>query len=163
MSETQHVPGTGTTPSPADTPSTVDNPGTDRAEPTGWIGWVVFGGVMMILVGGFQATMGLVALFNDQYFLVTSRGLLVGVDYTTWGWIHLVLGTIAGIVGVGVMVGETWARVIGIILAAVSALVNVAFLAAYPVWSTIVITLDIIVIYAIAVHGREVRDSYQDA
>lgn len=154
MSETQHVPNISTTPSPA------DRPNRNRAEPTGWVGWVVFGGVMMVLVGGFQATMGLVALFNDEYFLVTSGGLLVTADYTTWGWVHLALGTVACVAGIGVMVGQTWARVIGIIMAAVSAIVNVAFLAAYPVWSIVVITLDVIVIYALAVHGNELRDAY---
>jgi hypothetical protein len=155
MSETQQVPNTGVDPKATGT-GPARYPSSDRAGPTGWVGWVIFGGVMMVLVGGFQATMGLVALFNDEYFLVTSNGLLVTADYTTWGWVHLALGVIACIAGFGVMVGQTWARVVGIILAVVSAIVNVGFLAAYPIWSSIVITLDVVVIYAMAVHGREV-------
>jgi hypothetical protein len=136
----------------------------DRAGRSGWAGWVLFGGLMLLTVGGFQAIMGLVALFNDEYFLVTNNGLLVTVDYTTWGWVHLVLGAVACAAGAGVMLGNTWAQVVGIILAIVSVLVNIGFLPAYPIWSTMVITLDVIVIYAIAVHGREVRDSHpQDA
>jgi hypothetical protein len=55
------------------------------------------------------------------------------------------------------MMGRTWARVVGIVLAAVSAIVNIGFIYASPVWAVIVITLDVIVIYALAVHGREVR------
>lgn len=128
-----------------------------RTEATGWVGWVLFGGVMMFMVGGFQAAMGLAALFNDTYFLVTRNGLLVTADYTTWGWIHLTLGALVVVTGLGVMVGQTWARVIGVILAVVSAIVNLGFLAAYPIWSTIVITLDVIVIYAMTVHGREAK------
>jgi hypothetical protein len=39
----------------------------------------------------------------------------------------------------------------------VSAIAELAFIAAYPIWSTIVIALDVIVIYALAVHGKEAR------
>src|SRR5688572_11995320 len=126
-------------------------------EPTGWVGWVFFAAVMLIMLGAFQAIMGLVALFDDGYYLVTGDGLVVHADYTTWGWIHLILGVIAVAAGSGIMVGQTWARIVGIVLAVVSALVNVTFLAAYPIWSVLVITLDVIVIYALAVHGREVK------
>jgi hypothetical protein len=107
------------------------------------------------MVGSFQAISGLVALFNDDYYLVGSNGLVVSVDYTAWGWVHLVLGVVAFLTGIGMMIGQSWARVTGIILAVLSAIVNLAFLAAYPVWSVLVIALDVIVIYALAVHGRE--------
>jgi hypothetical protein len=129
-----------------------------RTEPTGWTGWVFFAGLMMITLGAFQAMMGFVALLDDQYYLVTRNGLVVSVDYTTWGWIHLVLGTVAFFAGFAVMFGQMWGRVVGIILAIVSAIVNMAFVAAYPVWSMIVITIDVIVIYALAVHGREAKE-----
>ena len=120
-----------------------------------WAGWIFFAGIMMIMVGSFEAIVGLVALFNDKYYLVTSGGLVVSVDYTAWGWVHLGLGIVAVAAGIGVTMGKTWARVIGIILATVSAIANVAFMAAYPLWSMLVIALDVIVIYALAVHGRE--------
>jgi hypothetical protein len=162
MSETQQVPNTGAAQSPV-VAEPARHPGNDRSEPTGWGGWVLFSGVIMVVVGGFQATMGLVALFNDQYFLVTSSGLLVTADYTTWGWVHLVLGAVACAAGYGVIMGQTWARVVGILLAVVSAIVNVGFLAAYPIWSTIVIALDVVIIYALAVHGREVGVGSQEA
>jgi hypothetical protein len=163
MSDTQQARSTGANLSSVGS-GTARQPSAERAGPSGWAGWVLFGGLMLLTVGGFQAIMGLVALFNDEYFLVTNNGLLVTVDYTTWGWVHLVLGAVACAAGAGVMLGNTWARVVGIILAVVSVFVNIGFLPAYPIWSTMVITLDIIVIYAIAVHGREVRDSYpQDA
>jgi hypothetical protein len=129
----------------------------DQTTTSGWVGWVVFGGVIMLMVGAFQAVMGLVALFNDSYFVVTRTGLLLTVDYTTWGWIHLTLGVLVVIAGFCVFVGQTWARVVGIILGVVSAIANVGFLAAYPIWSTIVITLDVVVIYALAVHGQEMK------
>ena len=58
-------------------------------EMTGWVGWIAFAGVMMVLLGTFHAIQGLVALFQDEYFLVAKSGLTVHVDYTAWGWVHL--------------------------------------------------------------------------
>ena len=125
--------------------------------PTGWVGWVLFAGVMMVMLGTFEAIVGLVALFKDDYYLVASSRLVVSVSYTGWGWLHLILGIVAFCAGLGVIVGQTWARVIGIILATISAVVNLAFIAAYPVWSVLVIAIDVVVIYALAVHGREAK------
>jgi hypothetical protein len=127
---------------------------------TAWVGWVMFAGVMMIVLGVFQAIEGLVAIVNDEYYLVARSDLVISVDYTAWGWVHLLLGIAIAAAGLGVMVGQMWARVVGIIVAALSAIVNIAFLAAYPVWSTIVITIDVLVIYALTVHGRETKADY---
>jgi hypothetical protein len=126
-------------------------------EPTGWVGWVVFGAMMMIMVGAFQAIAGLTALFNSNYFVVTENNLLINVDYTAWGWVHLGLGVIALAAAFGLLAGQMWARVVGIAMALVSAVVNLAFISAYPLWSLMVITLDVLVIYAIAAHGREMQ------
>jgi hypothetical protein len=130
-------------------------------EPSGWTGWVIFGGVMMIMVGAFQVIEGLVALFDEGFYLVSRNGLIVNVDYNTWGWVHLVIGLVAVLAGVGLLAGNMVARVVGVAIAFLSALVNLAFLSAYPVWSTIMITLDVIVIYAITVHGGELKSSYR--
>src|SRR4051794_28917240 len=78
---------------------------------TGWAGWIIFSGILMIMLGMFHALMGVVALFKDDYYLVAHNGLVLSLDYTTWGWIHLVIGLVAVLAGVGVMVGQMWARV----------------------------------------------------
>ena len=128
---------------------------------SGWAGWVVFGGVMLIMVGTFQLVQGLVALLDEGFYLVGANGLLVDVDYNTWGWIHLIIGVVCGLTGVGLLAGNMMARVVAVGVAFLSALVNLAFISAYPIWSTIMITLDVIVIYAVIVHGRELKaDSY---
>ena len=127
------------------------------AAPTAWTGWVVFGGVMLIMMGAFQVIEGLVALFDDGFYAVRSDGLVVNVNYNTWGWIHTIIGVIALLAGVGLLAGNMAARIVGVIIACLSALVNIAFISAYPVWSTILIALDVIVIYAIIVHGRELK------
>jgi hypothetical protein len=126
-------------------------------DPSGWASWVIFGGVMLILLGIFHVMQGLVALINDDFYLVTKNGLLLNFDFTSWGWIHLVLGVLIGLVGVGLLTGNTAARVAGVVLAVLSAVVNLLFIAAYPVWSVIIIALDVIVIYSIVVHGRELE------
>jgi hypothetical protein len=127
-------------------------------EPTGWVGWILFAAVIMVLTGTFQAIAGLVAIFNDAYYLVPSADLVVSVDYTGWGWAHLIAGILLIAAGIGVMTGQTWARIVGVVLAAISAIVNIGFLAAYPVWSVIVIALDVVIIYALCVHGREMQN-----
>ena len=126
-----------------------------EAEQTGWMGWILFAATMMLMVGIFHAIQGLVALFEDEYFLVGKNGLTVHVDYTTWGWVHLVLGIVVAAAGAGLLVGQMWARIVGVLVALVSSVVNIAFLAAYPIWSLIMITVDVLVIWAITVHGRE--------
>lgn len=128
----------------------------NRRQATAWVGFVVFAGILMLMLGGFQAMEGLVAIFKDDYFLVTRNGLVLSMDYSAWGWTHLIIGLVAVISGIGVLAGQMWARVTGIIIAVISALANLAFLSAYPIWSTIVIVTDVLIIYALAVHGREV-------
>jgi hypothetical protein len=131
--------------------------GERTTEPTGWVGWVFFGAMMLILLGSFQAIAGLVALFDRGYYLVSRNGLLVHVDYTAWGWVHLIIGLVALAAGIGLMTGRMWARVLGVVIALLSAIVNLGFLAAYPLWSITMIALDVIVIYAITAHGSEVK------
>jgi hypothetical protein len=124
---------------------------------TGWAGWVVFAGIMLIMLGAFQVIEGLVALFDEGYYLVAPSGLVLSVDYNTWGWVHLIIGILAIATGAGLIAGKMVARVVGIVLAVFSAILNLAFIPAYPVWSTVVIAVDVIVIYAIVVHGRELK------
>ena len=126
-------------------------------EVTGWAGWVGFAGIMLIMLGVFQAIEGFVAIFDDGYYLVRPNGLVINVDYTAWGWTHLIIGLIAVAVGLGLMTGNMAARIVGVIIAVISATVNLLFIGAYPVWSTIIIAVDVIVIYAIVVHGRELK------
>jgi hypothetical protein len=129
------------------------------AEPSGWVGWIVFAAFMMVLLGCFHAIQGLVALFDDQKFLVADSGLVVSVDYTAWGWVHLIGGIILALAGVALFAGRMWARIVGVVAALASAIVNIAFLQAYPIWSTIMIALDILIIWAITVHGAEMKET----
>lgn len=122
---------------------------------TGWTGWIAFGGIMLVLLGMFHAIEGLVAVFDNGYYRVTPSGLVVNVSYNVWGWVHFGMGVTAFVVGIGVLAGRTIARAAAVVIAAASAVIHLAFIAAYPVWSLVIITLDVIVIFAILVHGRE--------
>jgi hypothetical protein len=126
-------------------------------EATGWVGWVFFAGIVMFTVGFFNIIEGLVALFNSGYYRVDHNGLVVHVNYRTWGWTLLIFGAVLVIAGYGVLVGQTWARVVGVILAVLNAMTNFAFLAAYPVWVVLTISLDVLVVYALIAHGREAK------
>ncbi len=126
-------------------------------EVTGWVGWAYFAGIMMSIVGIFQAIAGLVALMNNTFYVVGERAL-IAFDYTAWGWIHLVLGLVLVVAGSSVMRGGLFGRTIGVVLAAISMVANFVFVAAYPVWSIIMIIVCAFVIYALTVHGSEARE-----
>jgi hypothetical protein len=126
---------------------------------TGWVGWLAFAGIMMILVGAFQAIDGLIALFKDDLYVVRPSGLVINIDYTAWGWTHLLLGVLLVAAGFAVFSGRVWGRTLGVIAALLSAIVNFAFIPAYPVWSILIITVDVLVIYALIAHGGELREN----
>jgi hypothetical protein len=126
-------------------------------EPTGWTGWIAFAGVILVMLGVLHALQGLVALFKDEYFLVGKNGLTVNIDYTQWGWTHLILGIVIAFAGASLFAGRMWARIVAVIVAMLSVFVNIGFLAAYPIWSTIMIAFDVLVIWAVMVHGREMK------
>ena len=130
------------------------SPGAMASDASGWVGWTVFAAVILMLMGTFHVLQGLVALFKDDYYAVASSGLVLSVSYTAWGWIHLVGGAIAIAAGVALFSGKLWARIFGTAMACVSAIVNVGFLAAHPVWSALVIFMDVAIIMALTVHGR---------
>ncbi|WP_436533072.1 DUF7144 family membrane protein [Actinoplanes sp. HUAS TT8] len=135
-------------------PAGADSPAPPATE---WVGIVVFAGVMLLSLGVFQLTEGVVALVNEDYYVVTAAGLPVDLDYTAWGWVHLVLGLLAVAAGGGVFLGQLWARIIGILIAFLGALMHFVFLAASPFWCTILLGMDVLIIFALAAHGRDIR------
>jgi len=124
-------------------------------EPTisGWVvGGITFAGTMLILIGMFQAIDGLVAIFNDDFFLVTQN-YTFNLDTTAWGWIHLLLGIVMVLAGWSIFAGKTWAAVVALTLAMLSAVANFFFIPYYPFWSLIMIALDCWVIWALTRPG----------
>ena len=127
-------------------------------KPSGWaVGFTVFAAIMMLMVGVFQALQGLVAIFENEFYVAT-RNYLFQFDATTWGWIHLVIGVLVAFAGWGLLSGQTWARVVGITLAVLSAIANFLFIPYYPFWSLLIIILNVFVIWAVAAHGGDLRE-----
>jgi hypothetical protein len=126
-------------------------------ESTGWVGWIGFAGIMLILNGIFSAVQGVVALVGPDAYYVVSDGNLFLLDVTGWAWWNLILGILLALTGIALFVGATWARVLAVILVGLSALGQLLLIPAQPWWSIIVIAIDILVIYAVTAHGREVR------
>jgi hypothetical protein len=100
---------------------------------------------------------GLVAVFDQHYYTLPRGGLLVSTSYDAWGWVHVLAGVVVMVAGVCVLAGQTWARAVGTLLAFVSAVLNIGFLSAAPVWSMTMIALDVVVIMALTVHGSEIK------
>jgi hypothetical protein len=124
---------------------------------SGWaVGLIVFAAIMLMMAGTFQFLAGLVAVFENEFY-VTTRNYVFQLDATTWGWIHLLVGIVVGVAGWGLLSGRTWGRVVAITVAALSALANFLFLPYYPFWALTIITLDVLVIWAVAAHGRDVQ------
>ena len=119
-------------------------------------GWVGFAGILMVLIGAIDFFQGLVALFEDEYFVVTASGFLV-VDLTAWGWIMLIWGVLLVLAGLGLLGGQTWARWFSIIVVCVNIIAQLGFLgnSQYPIWALTVIALNIIVLYALTARWSE--------
>lgn len=143
-------------PAPAPTAAEVVPPAHPPAR-----GWAVFGGTALILAGCFSLVEGLVALVHQSYYRTPPSGLTVHVGYPAWGWVHLGLALVAGAAGLGVLAGRGAARIAGVAVTAASAVVDLAFAAAAPVWSALVIGLDVVVLYALLVHGGDLRDDHR--
>lgn len=122
---------------------------------SGWVGWIAFAAMMMLLSGMFSFIWGIVALVRDEAIFQGRRGNVINLDYTAWGWIAIIVGLIVAIAGVALLGGALWASLIAVFIAMLSIINNLLVLGAYPVWSVIIIVLNVLVIYAITVHGQE--------
>jgi hypothetical protein len=128
-----------------------------RQEPSsqvsGWaLGGIAFAATMMVMIGVFQSLAGLVAIFNDEFYVV-AQNYTFDLDVSAWGWIHLVVGLAVLATGMGLFARRPWAGVAAIMLCMLSALVNFFFIPYYPIWSLLVIGLAVWVIWAITRPG----------
>ncbi|HEX6675380.1 MAG TPA: hypothetical protein VF486_10180 [Actinomycetes bacterium] len=146
------------------TDDATQHPVTTRAEQGSasggwWASPALFAALALIMVGIWQALVGLVALLQSEFYDAT-RDYPFQFDATAWGWIHLLVGVAVALTGVGLLSGRTWTRVLGIVLAVLSAIANFLFIPYYPIWSMLIIALDVFVIWALAAHGRELDETW---
>lgn len=126
---------------------------------TGWVGWGIFASVMLLIGGIIELLYGLAAIIgpNSAYFVAPDGDLFL-FDVNGWGWWHMLIGIVMVLIAFALFAGATWARVIAIILVSLNAISQLALLPVQPWWSLIVLTIDVLVIYALTVHGRELRN-----
>lgn len=122
-------------------------------------GWIGFAGILMLLVGSIDFIQGLIALFDDEYFVVTEAGFLV-LDLTGWGWAMLIWGTLLVLAGLGLLSAQSWARWFGIVVVSLNFIAQLGFLgnSQYPLWSLTVIALNFVVLYALTARWTESTD-----
>ena len=119
------------------------------------VGFTVFAAVVMMMNGIFNFFQGLAAVIEDDFFLLT-RNYAFDLDVTTWGWVHIVTGVIVATAGFFLFSGALWARLVAIAVCVLSSIVNFFYIPYYPVWSILIIVLNIGVIWALTFHGRDI-------
>ena len=120
---------------------------------SGWAaGGITFAATMAVLIGTFQVLEGLVAVFNDEFFVVT-RNYTFDLDVSAWGWIHLIIGVVMLVVGFGLFSRSTWAGVVAVVVAMLSAVSNFFFIPYYPIWALLLIGLNVWIIWAVTRPG----------
>ena len=133
----------------------------EERDPSGAaIGWIAFAGLVMLMVGCFTIIAGLAMLINPDSFTGVKDGL-IKQGATSWGWWKIVVGTIMVLAGLGVFTGNILARTVGIIIALVSAVSAFAWMPFSPVWAVIIIAIDVAVIWALSVHGRDLATEHR--
>jgi hypothetical protein len=122
-----------------------------------WTGWIGFAAIMMTLIGSITFFEGLVAIIRDEYYVVAGKQVLL-FDLTTWGWIMLLFGIILFLAGLGLAAGSGWARWVAIILVTLNLLGQLGMLghSGYPLWTLVVIGLEIMVLFALTVRWGQV-------
>ena len=127
-------------------------------------GWIGFAGVVMMILGGINFFQGLIAIFEDEYYVVTQSGYLV-FDLTAWGWIMLIWGIILALVGVALISGQSWARWTTIVVVSLNVFAQLGFLgnSNYPLWALTALALNLIVLYALTARWHESQVDYTTA
>ena len=119
------------------------------------VGFTYFAAIVMFMVGTFHAIAGFAGILENEFYVAT-RNYVFEFDATAWGWIHLIAGLVVIFAAAGLFSGAVWARTVGVTMAVISAIANFGFIPYYPVWSIVIIALDIAVIWALTAHGRDV-------
>jgi hypothetical protein len=113
-------------------------------------GLELFGAIMMIVIGLFHIVVGLAAILQSAFYvMVFTSGI------AAWAWLHLILGLLVALTGLALLAGRSQARVVGMVLLALSALGAFLFMPYQPVWSILIIFIDVAVLWALAVRQRE--------
>lgn len=117
-------------------------------------GWAAFAGVVMLIVGSLDALWGLAGILNDEIVIVGGEGAIIA-DLTTWGWVHLILGSLVAVTGAGLLAGSSAARWFGVAIVAVNAIAQIVWFPAAPLWTFLIVILDVTIIYQLTARWDE--------
>jgi hypothetical protein len=125
-----------------------------------WAGWIWFAGLLLLIIGTMDFFQGLIAAIRGDYYTVTPNQIIV-FDLTTWGWITLIWGIIVGLVGLGLLSGQSWARWTAIIVGSLNFLIQLGFVGSsqYPLWALVAMALNIVILYALIVRWSGARSA----
>ncbi|HEY8282155.1 MAG TPA: hypothetical protein VIG28_06700 [Leifsonia sp.] len=127
------------------------------AEPTGWTGWIAFAAFMMVISGVLTAIDGFIAVINHNWSMFNNNGVPYGTTYW-WGWWTLLVGVVVISIGGALLRGSLFARTVAVFVAAGSLISQFIVLNIAPFWSLTVIVIDLLIIWAVLVHGREMKE-----
>jgi hypothetical protein len=116
--------------------------------------WIAFAGVLMLILGSLDALWGLAAILNNEVIVVGGHGALI-FDITAWGWIQLIVGVLVALTGLGLLTGNEIARVLGVFLLSINAILQIVWFTAAPLWAIMIIAIDVIVIYQLVMGWTE--------
>lgn len=122
-----------------------------------WMGWIGFAAIMLAIIGIIHMFAGFVALFQNDIYGVTAAGSVWVFDYSQWGWVHILGGLLAFLAAGSLVKGHMYGRIVAVLVATASVIANIAFVPVYPIWSIVMITVGVLVIWAVMVHGKELR------
>jgi hypothetical protein len=123
---------------------------------SGWFAMVVAVGVLLIILGVWNTIDGLTALIAGD-FVVADAERVVALQVAAWGWVLLALGVVEVVAGIAIFIGARWARVVAVLVAGFNGVVQLAFLAAYPVGAVLIMILSALVIWTVIKHGDAAR------
>ena len=114
-------------------------------------GWLVFAGIMLMIVGSLNVIWGIAAIADARVF--TENQTIVFTNLSAWGWIVLIVGVIELFAGFGVLNRSQWARWFGIGVASLNLIAQMFVVAAFPAWALTIMTIDVLVVYGLAAYG----------
>ena len=117
------------------------------------LGFTLLASVLMMVSGVWAFFEGLAAIIRGSWFVVAPH-YVYDMSAVGWGWIHLILGVLIAAAGVALLRDMMWARITGVVLAALITIANFVFIPYYPVWSIVLISLNVFVIWALLTPRR---------
>lgn len=115
------------------------------------LGWLMFAGTMIAIVGIINFIYGIAAIDKSTFFVGNAQYIIS--DLNTWGWVIMFTGVIQFVAAIGIFMRSQWARWVGVATAGVNAIIQLIFIASFPLASLAIFAIDILVLYGLITYG----------